>query len=44
MENTLSLLDRDARQLTWPDSAVQGVESVSWLVSIAAVITRIITC
>lgn len=33
-----------ARYLTGPDSAVQGVDSVSWLVAIPTVITRIISC
>lgn len=30
--------------LTWPNPAVQGVDSVSWLGVISTVITRIISC
>lgn len=32
------------RYLTWPDSAVQGVDSVSLLVAVTTVVTRIISC
>lgn len=39
-----SLFDYDTRRLTWPDSAVQGVHSMSWLVAITTVVTRLISC
>lgn len=39
-----SLFDYDTRHLTWPDSAVQGMHFVSWLVAITTVVTRVISC
>ncbi len=44
MQTFGSLFDFDTRYLTRPDSAVQGVDSVSWLVAITTVVTRVISC